>query len=342
MTPRRPGSLPTPLAGRSTCRRGRCSSPASCASAPDDHVVVVRVHHTVFDDWSVDVFRRELSALYGARVAGATSPLAEPATSYAAFSRRQQAALAGSRGDDQRAWWRKELAGAPLATQLPAGEDTRPQAALRVDLPPALAAGVRALAPRLRATPYMTVLSAFSALLARITGQDDLVIATVVAHRDRTDVEPLIGCFTKKVPLRLRVEGRPDVRRAGGPHPGFAPGRPGPPGPGLRRGGARGARRRSRVPRRRPPGGGRVPSRGPADGEAGAARPGGRALRRRRRRPPGAPFQLGRRPSGRRPGVGRRDVLGDLPHPVVAGDVGRDGSDRPGGLRPTLDRAAPR
>lgn len=175
----------------------------------DDHVVVVRLHHTVFDDWSVDVFRRELSALYGARVAGATSPLAEPATSYTAVSRRQQAALAGPRGDDQRAWWRRELAGAPLSTQLPAGEQAGPQPALRVDLPPALAAAVRALAPRLRATPYMTVLAAFSALLARITGQDDLVVATVVAHRDRSEVEPLIGCFTKKVPLRLRVDGDP-------------------------------------------------------------------------------------------------------------------------------------
>ena len=176
---------------------------------PDDHVVVVRVHHTVFDDWSVDVFRRELSALYGARVAGTTSPLAEPATSYTAFSRRQQTALAGRRGDDQRAWWRRELAGAPLATQLPAGEHTGPQPALRVDLPDALAAAVRALAPRLRATPYMTVLSAFSALLARTTGQDDLVVATVVAHRDRSEVEPLIGCFTKKVPVRLRMDGEP-------------------------------------------------------------------------------------------------------------------------------------
>ena len=53
----------------------------------------------------------------------------------------------------------------------------------------------------------MTVLAAFSALLSRVTDQDDLVIATVVAHRDETDVEPLIGCFTKKVPLRLRVDG---------------------------------------------------------------------------------------------------------------------------------------
>lgn len=180
--------------------------------APDDHLLVVRLHHTVFDDWSVDVLRRELSALYTARVAGAPSPLPEPPTTFVDFSRRQRAALDGDRGAGQRSWWRQELAGAPLAVQLPIGGDgDAPQAGepLRLDLPPALAEGLRALAPRLRATPFMTMLAAFSVLLSRTTGHDDLVIATVVAHRDASDVEPLIGCFTKKVPLRLRLGGDP-------------------------------------------------------------------------------------------------------------------------------------
>jgi hypothetical protein len=70
-------------------------------------------------------------------------------------------------------------------------------------------AELRTLAPTLRATPFMTVLAAFSVLLSRVTGEDDLVIATVVAHRDTTDAESLIGCFTKKVPVRLRAGGAP-------------------------------------------------------------------------------------------------------------------------------------
>jgi hypothetical protein len=180
---------------------------------PDDHLFVVRLHHTVFDDWSVDVFRRELSALYAAALAGAPSPLLEPAASFANVCRRRRAALDGERGAAQLAWWRRELAGAPLAVQLPIGgdADADPDAGgpLRFDLPAPLAAALRAVAPELRATPYMTVLAAFSVLLSRVTGQDDLVVATVVAHRDETDVEPLIGCFTKKVPLRLRVHGDP-------------------------------------------------------------------------------------------------------------------------------------
>ncbi len=182
---------------------------------PDDHLLVVRLHHTVFDDWSVDVFRRELSALYSARLAGAPSPLVEPATSFADFSRRQRARLTGEDGIAQRTWWRNELDGGPLAVQLALGgeegetADTDPGEPLRMDLPPALAAAIRGLAPTLRATPFMTVLAAFSVLLGRVTGQDDLVIATVVANRNRSDVEGLVGCFTKKVPLRLRLHGDP-------------------------------------------------------------------------------------------------------------------------------------
>lgn len=183
----------------------------------DDHLLVVRLHHTVFDDWSVDLFRRELSALYTARLAGAPSPLAELRTSFTDFCRRQRARLAGEAGAAQRAWWRRELDGAPLAVQLPLGPegpgagDSSPQAGepLRLDLPAELAAGLRALAPRLRATPFMTVLAAFSVLVARATGQDDLVISTVVAHRNHSDLEALVGCFTKKVPLRLRLQGDP-------------------------------------------------------------------------------------------------------------------------------------
>lgn len=179
---------------------------------PDDHVLVVRLHHTVFDDWSVDVFRRELSALYTARVGGAPSPLAEPRTTFVDVCRRQRAAFDRERGGAQLAFWRDELAGAPLAVQVPIASDgPDPEAGqpVRLDLPPALAAGLRALAPALRATPFMTVLAAFSVLLSRVTDQEDLVIASVVAHRDTTDSESLLGCFTKKVPVRLRVDGGP-------------------------------------------------------------------------------------------------------------------------------------
>jgi hypothetical protein len=191
--------------------RGPLFEPRLVRLGPDDHVFAVRLHHTAFDDWSVDVFRRELSALYAAGRSGAPSPLGEPPVTFTEVARRRRARLDGPDGQAQRAWWRDELEGAPLSVQLPLGrpDPADPSGPLRVELPAELAASVRALAPALRATPYMTVLAAFSVLLSGWTGQDDLVLATVTAHRDRSELEPLIGCFTKKVPVRLRLEGDP-------------------------------------------------------------------------------------------------------------------------------------
>jgi len=190
--------------------------PALLRLGPDDHVLVIRTHHSVFDDWSVGVFRRELASLYAAYVAKDASPLPEAPVQFADFSRRQRAALAGRAGTRQLSYWRRELAGAPLATQLPVDDpeapEGSPQAAgepVSLALGPELHDGLRALARRQRATVFMTVLAAFGVLVHRCTGQDDLVLATVVANRNRTELEGVIGCFTKKLPLRLRLGGDP-------------------------------------------------------------------------------------------------------------------------------------
>lgn len=180
----------------------------------DDHVLVIRTHHSVFDDWSVGVFRRELARLYAAYAAGEASPLGELPLQFADFSRRQRSILAGPPGTRQLSFWRRELAGAPLVTQLPVDDPDAPEGSAQAGggpvslaLPPELGDRLRALARRERATVFMTVLAAFGILVHRYTGQDDLVLATVVANRNRTELEGLIGCFTKKLPLRLRLGG---------------------------------------------------------------------------------------------------------------------------------------
>ena len=183
--------------------------------ADDDHVLVVRLHHTAFDDWSVDVFRRELSGLYASSLAG-EPPAQPPPVTFSDACRRQRARLDGGAGDADRRWWREQMEGAPFPVQLPLGDPDqlgpdRPGAGqpLRHDLDADLARRVRALSRELRATPFMTVLAAFGLLLSRRTGLDDVVLASVVAGRPSADVEPLIGCFTKKVLLRLRLDGDP-------------------------------------------------------------------------------------------------------------------------------------
>ncbi len=195
---------------------GPLFEPALFRFAPDDHVVVFRVHHTVYDDWSVSVFRRELSVLYGALLAGEPSPLADLPMGFAEFSRGQRRRLAGPAGTAQLSWWKHRLAGAPFCLQLPIDDPVRaegaPQASARpvsVDLAPPLRDAIWALARSQRATPFMTMLAAFEALVQRYTGQADLLLASVVANRNRPELEPMIGCFTKKILLRQDMSGDP-------------------------------------------------------------------------------------------------------------------------------------
>jgi non-ribosomal peptide synthetase component F len=181
-----------------------------------DHVLLIRVHHAVFDDWSVGPFRRELSALYQAFAAGEPSPLPRLAVQFDEVCRRQRAALAATVGEAERDFWEAELAGAPTSTQLPIDDPARPQgsalaptAPITVTVDPAVAAGLRALARRERVTLFMVMAAAFGVVMQRYTAQDDLVISTLVANRNRPLVEGMIGCFSKKVLVRLRLSGDP-------------------------------------------------------------------------------------------------------------------------------------
>jgi non-ribosomal peptide synthetase component F len=180
----------------------------------EDHVVVFKVHHSVYDDWSVSLFRRELSCLYRAFLAGEPSPLADLPVGFAEVSRAQRRRLAGRRGTDELSWWRRELRGAPLCLELPVDDPERPAGATQasaepvsIELPNELSVQLRALARRERTTLFMTMLAAFQVLVERYTGQAELVLATVVANRNRSDLEEMIGCFTKKVLVRLHASG---------------------------------------------------------------------------------------------------------------------------------------
>ncbi len=183
---------------------------------PDDHVVVFRVHHSVYDDWSVSVFRHELSVLYAALLAGKPSPLADLPTGFAEFSRAQHRRLAGAAGTAQLSWWRRRLSGASFCLQLPIDDPVHaegsPQASARpvsVTLARPLRDAIWALARSRRATPFMTMLAAFETLVQRYTGQADLLMASVVANRNRPELESMIGCFTKKILLRQDMSGDP-------------------------------------------------------------------------------------------------------------------------------------
>jgi amino acid adenylation domain-containing protein len=178
----------------------------------DDHVLLFTVHHIVSDGWSRDLLVRDLTALYAAR--GRDAGLPELPVQYADYAAWQRTRLDGSGLEEQVAWWKGILAGAPPLLEIPtdypraAGQSAR-SGSHDFLFPRGLADGLRALARREGATLFMTVLAGWQALLARWAGQDDVVVGTPVAGRTRTELEALVGFFVNMLPLRLELSGDP-------------------------------------------------------------------------------------------------------------------------------------
>ncbi|HSU82944.1 MAG TPA: condensation domain-containing protein, partial [Thermoanaerobaculia bacterium] len=222
------GSQPDPEGQAERLLAAEAARPFDLAAGPlvrtlllrlggEEHLLAVTMHHAISDAWSLRILLRELSALYGAFVAGEPSPLPELPLQYADFARWQREQMSGEHLERELAHWRRVLDGAPEALDLPADRPLPAAptfAALRrpVALPPALAAGIRALARRQGWTPFMLLLAAFDALLARLTGQRDLVVGAPIANRNRLETEGLIGFFTNTLALRLDLAGDPSFR----------------------------------------------------------------------------------------------------------------------------------
>ena len=217
---RRPGELArlrTEEAGRPfNLARGPLLRAGLVRLDEEEHALLLTVHHIVYDGWSEGVLTAELTALYAAALAGRPSPLGELAVQYADFAAWQRAWPPEVLGR-QLAWWRDELAGAPAALPLPV-DRPRPAApsfrgaSAMLRLPAAATAALRQAARREGTTLYMLLLAGFAALLARVTGEEDLPVGTPVADRPRPEVEGLIGFFVNTVVIRARAAGDPSFR----------------------------------------------------------------------------------------------------------------------------------
>jgi amino acid adenylation domain-containing protein len=184
-----------------------------CHTGPDEHVLLLVVHHIAFDAWSVDLALGELADLYAARVAEGPVPVA-PTLQYADYARWQDGRETSAAELD---WWAARLQGLAPVLDLPAD---RPRPALAgaeagqvpVELPAELAGQIAALAAACRATPFMVLLAAWQALLARVCGTDDVPVGVPSAGRHHPDVEKMIGCFIGTLVLRADCSGAPTGR----------------------------------------------------------------------------------------------------------------------------------
>ena len=175
----------------------------------DDHLLLLSMHHIVCDAWSSGVLRRELDALYDAFRAGRPSPLDELTIQYADYAHWERRRFSGELADRQLAYWEDELGGAPRALDLPTDKPRPPVASHRggrrtFALGAPLSAALTELARREGATLFMTLLSAFAALIHRYTGQEDVPIGAPIANRARPEVEGLIGFFLNTLVIRAR------------------------------------------------------------------------------------------------------------------------------------------
>jgi amino acid adenylation domain-containing protein len=170
--------------------------------AEDRHVLIVVLHHIVSDGWSMGVFVREMTALYAGR------DLPDLPIQYADYAVWQRETLAGERLEALVAHWCERLAGAPGLLELPADRSRPPSqtfggAEVPVSVGRDLTDRLLGLGRARGATPLMVLITAFAVLLARLSGQNDVVIGTPIAGRTRAEVEPLIGFFVNTLALRF-------------------------------------------------------------------------------------------------------------------------------------------
>ncbi len=185
--------------------------------APLEHLLLVTIHHIVSDGWSNAILTRDLCAFYTAFSHNTAPPLPELAIQFADYAEWQQAQLTDDSFAAQRAYWRQKLAGDLPGLDLPF--DRRPRTGPNVSgdvrsrvLPPELVRAAKSLGAQENASPFMIFFAVSQVLLHRYTGQDDFLITSPSANRQRSEFEPLIGPFANPLLLRADLQGNPSFR----------------------------------------------------------------------------------------------------------------------------------
>lgn len=178
---------------------------------PEEHVVVLVVHHIVSDGWSMGLMLEELSARYNARLSGKTLPIAPPRIQYADFALWQREWMQGPVLQQQIAHWEQQLSGEVPVLELPCDCPRGPKLTSRghrenFSLSPELSQSVRELSRMNGVTVFMTLLTALQILLYRYTRQEDIVVGAPISGRNWKEVESTIGFFVNVLLLRTQLD----------------------------------------------------------------------------------------------------------------------------------------
>ena len=185
----------------------------------EENVLVLNFHQTIYDNWSGEILMRELLDSYQAFLEGRQPELPDLPIQYADYAQWKRELQGSRRFAEQLQYWCSQLSDSPQL-QLPTESAvSRTQsvsvacvAALPIELPPQLADALRNLSESEGATFFTTMLAAFQVLLARYSGQEDILVSSPVADRGFVEAKPLIGFFVNELILRTRLYGNPTLR----------------------------------------------------------------------------------------------------------------------------------
>ncbi|MEH2166458.1 MAG: condensation domain-containing protein, partial [Nostoc sp.] len=180
----------------------------------EEHIVLLTMHHIASDGWSIGVLVQELATLYPAFCNEQPSPLPELPIQYVDFAAWQRQWLQAEVLETQLSYWLKQLKDAPKVLELPtdyprAAIQTFRGATYSFNFSDELSVALNKLSQQQGSTLFMTLLAAFQTLLWRYTGQEDIVVGSPIANRNRAEIEGLIGFFVNTLVLRTNLAGNP-------------------------------------------------------------------------------------------------------------------------------------
>lgn len=179
-----------------------------------EQVLLLTMHHIISDGWSLGLFFKELGQLYDAFKDGRPSPLAPLQEQYADFIAWQTRRFGDEHLQPQFEYWRKQLKNTPSLLQLPID---RPRPGIQtfagtrqpVSFSQSITRHIKQLSQQQGLTLFMTLLAAFNVLLYRYTAQEDIVVGSPIAGRNRKEDENMIGFFVNTLTLRSDLSGNP-------------------------------------------------------------------------------------------------------------------------------------
>lgn len=177
--------------------------------SPEQHRVLLTIHHVIADEWSMELIHEEIGRLYDAFSRGHLPPVPELPIQYTDYAVWQREWLQGAVLKQQADYWKRELEGAPHAITLPIDKPRPRMPTFRgatefFEVPRQVIDRVHALGRQEQATPFMVLEAAFGALMHRYTGQDDILVGTPISGRTQSETQQLIGCFLNTIVLRAQ------------------------------------------------------------------------------------------------------------------------------------------